>query len=147
MSELGLAIEPGIILNNNEGAIALVKNWQVGQQTKHIDICHHFIRDTREQGQMEIKFVGTAENEADICTKNLDCANHEQIRDHLQNGTMKVWIDYKSLIASMHWREDVKKQDRVTLLVQSIEESIKELNDLNEDTDDETFNKRMKISW
>ena len=43
MGKLGVAVEPGLLFNNNQGAIALVKNYQVGQQTKHIDIHHHFI--------------------------------------------------------------------------------------------------------
>lgn len=46
LGELGISEEPGIIFNNNEGAIALVINRQVGQRTKHIDTRHHFIRDT-----------------------------------------------------------------------------------------------------
>ena len=42
MGKLGVAVEPGLLFNNNQGAIVLIKNRQVGQQTKHIDIRHHF---------------------------------------------------------------------------------------------------------
>jgi hypothetical protein len=38
----------GIILEDNTGAIFLVKNQQVGSCTKHIDVQHHYIREMRE---------------------------------------------------------------------------------------------------
>jgi hypothetical protein len=34
---------PGILLEGNTGSIDLVKNQQVGQRTKHIDVRWHFI--------------------------------------------------------------------------------------------------------
>ena len=96
---------------------------------------------------MEIMHISTLENDADICTKNLDGENHTQIRESLWKGVMKAWTNYDKLIASMHWREDVKKRDRVASLIQSIKESMNELDNLNDDSDGEIYNKRMKISW
>ena len=94
---------------------------------------------------MEIKYVGTIDNEADICTKNLDGANHERIREFLRCGTMRIWTDYDKVIASMPQREDVKKRDRVTsIVIRCIDDDD---DDSNEDTEERVFCKRMKILW
>ena len=45
INDIGVSVQPGLILGDNEGAIALVKNRQSGARTKHIDIRHHFLRD------------------------------------------------------------------------------------------------------
>jgi hypothetical protein len=71
LEELGMATKPGIILEDNTGAIFLVKNQQVSQRTKHIDVRAHFIRQHYEKGDLTVIFVSTHDNEADICTKNV----------------------------------------------------------------------------
>jgi hypothetical protein len=43
LNEIDTSVTPGIIHDDNTGAIFLVKNSQVGFQTKHIDVRHHFI--------------------------------------------------------------------------------------------------------
>ena len=45
--KLGVGEMPGIIYEDNEGAIFLAKNQQVGMRTKHIDIKYHFITAPR----------------------------------------------------------------------------------------------------
>jgi hypothetical protein len=39
---------PAIIYEDNLGCIFLIKNQQIGQRTKHIDIRKHFIRELHE---------------------------------------------------------------------------------------------------
>ena len=41
--------KPSVIYEDNQGAIFLAKNRQVGIRTKHIDILHHFMRDMVEE--------------------------------------------------------------------------------------------------
>ena len=97
---------------------------------------------------MDVKFVGTLENEADICTKNLDGPDHTKFRERLRTGTLGVWLNYQLMMDPMPQREDVKQPKRVTSLVQSIESGND--NDLNEDgeiSENHYFNKRMKILW
>jgi hypothetical protein len=36
--------EPTVIYEDNQGAIALAKNPRYHNRTKHVDICHHFVR-------------------------------------------------------------------------------------------------------
>ena len=64
-------ILPGVIYNDNTGAISLVRNMQTNARTKHIDIRYHFIRQLHEDGEIQLTFVRSARNCADICTKNL----------------------------------------------------------------------------
>jgi hypothetical protein len=43
LEEIAECKTPGIILEDNTGAIFLVKNQQVGSQTKHTDLQYHYI--------------------------------------------------------------------------------------------------------
>ena len=45
MNDVEPLIQPGILLGDNKGAIALVKNRQSRARTKHIVIRHHFLKD------------------------------------------------------------------------------------------------------
>jgi len=54
-----------IVYSNNQGALFLVKNHQVGQQTKHIDICQHFVRNLQKQKRVLGTFVHNEDNMAD----------------------------------------------------------------------------------
>ena len=56
---------------DNQSAISLSKNDTFHQRTKHIDICHHFLRENVANGYLKVIFVPTAEMLADILTKNL----------------------------------------------------------------------------
>ena len=76
LRELGLYTPPGIIFEDNMGAIYLVRNRQVGCRTKHIDNRHHFMRDLWERDKLKVEYIETDLNEADICTKNLPLTLH-----------------------------------------------------------------------
>jgi hypothetical protein len=56
---------------DNIGAVFLSKNRTSGERTKHIDVKYHFIREQIDKGLIEIEFVRSEENSADIFTKNL----------------------------------------------------------------------------
>ena len=63
--------EPIKIYCDNVGAIFMSHNAKAGARTKHIDIKYHFIREQVENGMVEIVFVRSEENDADIFTKNV----------------------------------------------------------------------------
>lgn len=74
VNEVGMlddANKPVTIFSDSQSAIALAKNPVHHQRTKHIDIRHHFIREAIQNGQIEMKYVKTQENPADILTKPL----------------------------------------------------------------------------
>lgn len=69
---IGIPIKkPTTVHVDNVGCIFLAKNKTSGERTKHIDMKYHFIREQVENGLVEIKFVRSEENVADIFTKNL----------------------------------------------------------------------------
>ena len=71
--------KPSVIYEDNQGAIFLAKNRQVGILTKHINIRHHFLRDMAEEKYIDIQYIRSEENPAYIMTKNTleaDFARH-----------------------------------------------------------------------
>ena len=79
LQELGIGVMPGIIYEDNEGAIFLAKNQQVGMRTKHIDVKYHFIRDLVADKFLDIRYVRSEDNYADIMTKNVSNDIYERL--------------------------------------------------------------------
>ena len=59
------------ILCDNQSAIAMTKNPVYHSRTKHIAIKHHFIREVVEDEEIQLKYIKTEEQVADIFTKAL----------------------------------------------------------------------------
>ncbi|GJV12020.1 putative ribonuclease H-like domain-containing protein [Tanacetum coccineum] len=57
---------------DNESAICVVKNPVYHSKTKHIEIRHHFIRDSYEKRLIEMVKIHTNNNVADLLTKAFD---------------------------------------------------------------------------
>jgi hypothetical protein len=82
LKELGFAQKaPTTLKSDNQGAIALAKNPVHHARTKHIDIRHHFIRDTIESGQINLEYCRTEDMTADIFTKGLAKPQFTKLRD------------------------------------------------------------------
>jgi hypothetical protein len=60
------------LLCDNESAVKIATNLIQYLGTNHIDICHHFIRDHLNKGDIKIDGIGTNEQLLDIFTKALD---------------------------------------------------------------------------
>ena len=60
---------PVPIHGDNQGAIALVKNPIISNRSKHIDIKHHFIREKFTSNFIDLCYVNTDDNVADVFTK------------------------------------------------------------------------------
>ncbi|CAM9800432.1 unnamed protein product, partial [Choristocarpus tenellus] len=56
------------LFEDNDGACKLVQN---ATRTKHIDVRHNFLRDLSRKREIRVVFVGTANQRADVLTKNL----------------------------------------------------------------------------
>ena len=79
LGEMTKVDKPSIICEDNQGAIILAKNRQVGIRTNHIDICNHFLRTMVEEKDLDIQYIRSEENPADIMTNNTleaDFARH-----------------------------------------------------------------------
>jgi len=62
-------VEPAMIFEDNQGAIALSKNAVNHQRSKHIDIRYHFIRTQVNNGAVMIRYCPSADMIADVMTK------------------------------------------------------------------------------
>jgi hypothetical protein len=67
-------VEPTRIFEDNQGCIALSENPIFHKRTKHIDIRYHFIRERVASGEIELKYVATEHQLADLLTKALPSA-------------------------------------------------------------------------
>ena len=59
-----------MVMIDNIGGIYLSDNATSLNRTKHIDTHYHFTRDYIEDGVIKVKFVKSADNDADTFTKN-----------------------------------------------------------------------------
>ena len=56
---------------DNQGAIMLAKDNKFHSQTKHIDLCYHFVREEVEDNKIRFNYIQMDENVMDIFTKAL----------------------------------------------------------------------------
>jgi hypothetical protein len=109
IKEIGHCFCAAIILQDNTGAMFLVKNQHVGARTKHIDARHHFVREHCEKKDFDIKHVKSAENESDILTKN---ATKEILKGHLENIRNRTVMAWKTTeMVATAWRENVELEE------------------------------------
>jgi hypothetical protein len=71
------------LLCNNESAIRMADNPVEHSRTKHIAIRYHSLRDHQQRGDIEIAYVSTKEQLADIFTKPLDEKTFTNLRHEL----------------------------------------------------------------
>jgi hypothetical protein len=80
LSEIGFKIPKVPLYCDNQGAIFLATNPAQEMRSKHIGICHHYIREYVEEGdKIDLFYIPTDEQLADIFTKNLSPAKFEAI--------------------------------------------------------------------
>jgi hypothetical protein len=72
LNSLGIRSSKSIsLLCDNQGSIKLSKNPVNHARTKHIDVRHHFIREAVQSGKINLQYVDTKQNLADMFTKPL----------------------------------------------------------------------------
>ncbi|GKF56910.1 hypothetical protein Tco_0170447, partial [Tanacetum coccineum] len=77
LTDYGLVFNKRPLYCNNKSAIVLCCNNVQHSQSKHIDIIHHFIKEQVENRVVELYFVGTEYQLADIFTNPLTRERHE----------------------------------------------------------------------
>ena len=84
MKELRLQSNTGsVVYGDNQSAIAVTKNGVRSDRTKHVDIKYHFVTESVERGEVQLKWVPTTEQQADIFTKALAAPVFLQFRRQL----------------------------------------------------------------
>ena len=67
----GQELRPTIIHCDNQSCIRLSQNLVFHSRSKHIEFRYHFIRDYVQRGAIELQYISTDEQVADILTKSL----------------------------------------------------------------------------
>jgi hypothetical protein len=75
---------------DNQSAISLCKNPVFHDRSKHIDLRYHFIRECVEKGKVEVKYVSTDDQLADILTKPLGRVRFQELRSKIGMVENKV---------------------------------------------------------
>jgi hypothetical protein len=84
LHELGLHVQTGsLVYGDNQSTLAISKNGIKGERTKHVDVKYHFITETVVSGKVELKWIPTQEQQADIFTKALAAPVFEHFRKML----------------------------------------------------------------
>jgi hypothetical protein len=83
LRDYGYKLSKVRLLCDNESAIRMADNPVEHCRTKHIDIWYHFLRDHRQRGGIEIAYVSTNNQLADIFTKHIDENTFSKLRNEL----------------------------------------------------------------
>jgi hypothetical protein len=93
LRDYGYKLSKVPLLCDNESAIRMVDNPVKHSCTKHIDIRYHFLRDHQQRGDIEIAYVSTKEQLADIFTKPLDEKTFSKLRNELMYLILEILIE------------------------------------------------------
>lgn len=76
--------EGPIVLNiDSQSGIRLIKNPQFHKRTKHIDIRYHFIREKYNNKEIDVKYISTDIQFADLFTKALHEDRCRMLREYI----------------------------------------------------------------
>lgn len=62
---------------DNQSSLKLVRNPILHARTKHIKICHHYIRERVQDGTIEINYIPMHEQIVDLLTKPINKIHFE----------------------------------------------------------------------
>jgi hypothetical protein len=83
LRDYGYKLSKVPLLCDNGSAIRMAENPVEHSRTKHIDIQYHFLRDHQQTGDIEIAYINTKDQLADIFIKPLDEKNFSKLRNEL----------------------------------------------------------------
>ncbi|MFS7923079.1 putative RNA-directed DNA polymerase [Helianthus anomalus] len=84
LQELGLGVPKPTLWCDNLGATYLSANPVFHARTKHIEVDFHFVREQVAQGNLNVQFVSTDDQIADVFTKPLSSQRFQFLRSKLQ---------------------------------------------------------------
>ena len=80
LNEDGISLpSTSTIFSDNQAAVSIAHHPEHHAQTKHIGIAHHFLCDLVQNGTLNLVYINTQINLADIFTKSLPKAVHQDL--------------------------------------------------------------------
>jgi hypothetical protein len=83
MRDFGVRFERVPLMCDNTSAISVAKNSVFRKQMRHVERRHHFLRDHVEKGDIEMRYIDTEKQLADIFTKPLDSSRFAILRGEI----------------------------------------------------------------
>jgi hypothetical protein len=83
MRDFGVSFERVPLMCDNTSAISVVKNPVFHKRMRHLERRHQFLRDHVEKGDIEMRYIDTKRQLADIFTKPLDSSRFAVLRGEI----------------------------------------------------------------
>lgn len=81
LADLGIQVQVPVVIHcDNLSSIQLARNPVFHARTKHIEVHYHFVRERVLDGDIDLTYVGTDEQVADIFTKALGAEKLRRFR-------------------------------------------------------------------
>jgi hypothetical protein len=94
MRDFGVRFERFPLMCDNTSTISVTKNLVFHKKMRHVERRHHFLRDHVEKGDIEMRYIDTKRQLADILTKSLDASRFADLRGG--NWCLaSVWLSLK----------------------------------------------------
>nr|GEV72044.1 retrovirus-related Pol polyprotein from transposon TNT 1-94 [Tanacetum cinerariifolium] len=102
LTDYGFFYDKVLIYSDSKSAIAISCNLVQHTRTKHIDVRYHFIKDHVEKGTIELYFVGTVYQLADLFTKSLLEDRFKFLVEKLEDSYNDLF-DYLQQFEKLYW--------------------------------------------
>jgi hypothetical protein len=83
MRDFGVIYNRVSLMCDNTSAISVAKNPVFYEKMRHIERRHHFLRDHVEKENIEMRYIVTERQLADIFTKPLDSSRFADLREEI----------------------------------------------------------------
>ena len=78
--------EPTVIHMDNQSVMTIAKNPQFHECTKHINMKYHFLHNKVEEEEIQLKYIPTGHQVANVFTKGLSHEKHVQFTKEMGLG-------------------------------------------------------------
>jgi hypothetical protein len=83
MRAFGVSFERIPLMCDNTSAISIAKNLVFHKRMRHLERRHHFLRDHVEKGDIEMRYINTERQLANIFIKPLDSSHFAALRGEI----------------------------------------------------------------
>jgi hypothetical protein len=93
MRDFRVRFERVPLMCDNTSAISVAKNPVFHKKMRHVERRHHFLRDHVSKGDINMRYIDTERQLADIFTKPLDSSRFADLRGELVFAILMAWYE------------------------------------------------------